>query len=131
MVFFELQGFECRGSYITLYFGMFLTLLGYGGVGVFAYATLRDHTRALAAAAIYCAPSFAFTGLTFPVNSMGDFATFWHTILPISHYLKLYVQVANYGLDFMQVLRTFGELLPFVLFLSFGILIYRKREHIG
>ncbi|TLD97258.1 ABC transporter permease [Helicobacter jaachi] len=130
MMFFASLGFECRGSYATLYCGMFLTLLAYGGVGVFAYAVLRDHTRALSAAAIYCAPSFAFAGLTFPVNSMGAFASFWHSILPISHYLKLYVQVANYGLDFASVARTMCEILPFVLFLAFGIIVYRKREHI-
>ena len=128
MGFFALLGFEFRGSYGVLYLGALLTILAYGGVGVFAYAVLRDHTRALAIAAIYCAPSLAFAGLSFPVNSMGSFASFWHTILPISHYLKLYVQVANYDVDFYTALRTMCELLPFMLFLSFGILIYRKRE---
>lgn len=127
MGFFAFLGFEFRGSYLVLYLGAVLMLLGYAGVGVFAYSLLRDHTRALAIAAVYCAPSFAFSGLTFPVNSMGAFATFWHTILPISHYLKLYVQVANYDVSFWVAGRTMLELLPFVLFLGFGILIYRKR----
>ena len=127
MLFFHFLGFSFRGSYITLYIGALLTILAYSSVGVFAYAIL-DHARALAVAAIYCAPSFAFAGLTFPVNSMGNFASFWHIILPISHYLKLYVQVANYGIDFLSALKTMCELLPFLLFLSFGILIYRKRE---
>ena len=128
MLFFTALGFSFRGSYLVLYGGALLTILGYSGVGVFAYALFRDHTRALAIAAIYCAPSFAFTGLTFPLNSMGEFASFWHTILPISHYLKLYVQVANYGVDFATALKTMCELLPFVLFVPFGIMIYKKRE---
>lgn len=128
MIFFAFLGFEFRGSYFILYLGALLMLLGYAGVGVFAYAILRDHTRALAVAAIYCAPSFAFAGVTFPVNSMGSFASFWHTILPISHYLKLYMQVANYDVDLLTAGRTGLEILPFVLFLSFGILIYRRRE---
>ncbi len=127
MLFFAYLGFEFRGSYVNLYGGALLMILGYAGVGVFAYTVLRDHTRALALAAIYCAPSFAFTGLTFPVNSMGIFATFWHSILPISHYLKLYVQIANYGVDFFGTFKTMCELLPFLLFLPLGVLIYRKR----
>ncbi len=130
MIFFHSLGFECRGSYITLYLGALLTFFAYAGVGVFVYALFKDHTRALAVAAIYCAPSFAFAGLTFPVNSMGSFATFWHTILPISHYLKLYVQVANYNVEFFTAFKTMCEILPFILFLIFGILIYRKREHL-
>lgn len=128
MGFFALLGFSFRGSLLVLYVGALLMFLGYAGVGVFAYALLRDHTRALAAAAIYCAPSFAFAGLTFPVNSMGAFATFWHTILPISHYLKLYVQIANYDVSLFVAGRSMLEILPFVLFLGFGILVYRKRE---
>lgn len=130
MIFFHSLGFECRGSYITLYLGALLTFFAYAGVGVFVYALFKDHTRALAVAAIYCAPSFAFAGLTFPVNSMGSFATFWHTILPISHYLKLYVQVANYDIGLFTAFKTMCEILPFSLFLIFGILIYRKREHL-
>ncbi|RDU60312.1 ABC transporter permease [Helicobacter marmotae] len=128
MIFFHMLGFSFRGSYFTLYCGALLTLLGYGGVGVFAYALLKDHTRALALAAIYCAPSFAFTGITFPANSMGAFGSFWHTILPISHYLKLYVQVANYGVDFFGAFKTLCEIAPFLLFLAFGVLIYKRRE---
>lgn len=128
MIFFHALGFEFRGNYLTLYLGALLTFTAYAGVGVFVYALFKDHTRALSVAAIYCAPSFAFAGLTFPVNSMGAFATFWHTILPISHYLKLYVQVANYGIDFLSALKTMLEILPFSLFLIFGILIYKKRE---
>ncbi|WP_334091371.1 ABC transporter permease, partial [Helicobacter typhlonius] len=128
MIFFHSLGFEFRGNYLTLYLGALITFLAYAGVGVFVYALFKDHTRALSIAAIYCAPSFAFAGLTFPVNSMGAFATFWHTILPISHYLKLYVQVANYGIDFLGAFKTMLEILPFTLFLIFGILIYRKRE---
>lgn len=128
MCFFHALGFSFRGSYMTLYFGALLTICAYAGVGVFVYALFADHTRALSIAAIYCAPSFAFAGLTFPVNSMGAFATFWHTILPISHYLKLYVQVANYGVDFLTALKTMCELLPFLLFLLMGILLYKRRE---
>lgn len=130
MICFRIWGFSFNGNYLVLYLGALLTIFGYSGVGVFAYALFRDHTRALAVAAIYCAPSFAFAGLTFPVNSMGSFATFWHTILPISHYLKLYVQVANYGVDFFTAFKTMLEIAPFVLFLGFGILVYRKREAI-
>lgn len=130
MIFFSALGFSFRGSYALLYMGALLTFIAYSGVGVFAYALFRDHTRALAIAAVYCAPSFAFTGITFPSNSMGMFASFWHTILPISHYLKLYVQIANYGLDISGVWQSMLELLPFMLFLVFGILIYRRREGI-
>lgn len=128
MAFFAYLGFSFRGSYGLLYVGALLMILAYSGVGVFAYALLKDHTRALAVAAIYCAPSFAFAGITFPMNSMGSFASFWHTILPISHYLKLYVQVANYGIDTLGAIKTMCEIVPFLLFLAFGVLIYKRRE---
>lgn len=128
MIFFAALGFGFNGSYTRLYIGALLMILGYAGVGVFSYALFRDHTRALSVAAIYCAPSFAFAGLSFPVNSMSGFAHFWHNILPISHYLKLYVQEANYGVDMFMSFKTMCELLPFVLFIPLGILLYKRRE---
>ncbi|MNH19574.1 ABC-2 family transporter protein [compost metagenome] len=84
-------------------------------MGAFFYGVIRDPARALSLAGAYTAPGFAFMGVTFPVSAMGDFAQFWRSLLPISHYVELQVGQANYGLPLDAALPQFGALLLFLL----------------
>ena len=104
-----------------------VTILAYSSIGIFLYALIRSHTRAISIAAVYAAPSLAFVGITYPINNMEAFATFWSKILPITKYLEVYMQQANYGLPPESSMRFIAYNLIFLLFGILGILIYRKK----
>ena len=104
-----------------------VTILAYNSIGIFLYALIRSHTRAISIAAVYAAPSLAFVGITYPINNMEAFATFWSKILPITKYLEVYMQQANYGLLPESSMRFIAYNLIFLLFGVLGILIYRKK----
>ena len=69
------------------------TLLSIGlGVGLSAACGFRIFVPllALSAAALYTAPAMAFAGATFPVLAMPPIAKAWSSMLPLTHYLKLF-----------------------------------------
>ncbi len=105
----------------------FVTILAYNSIGIFLYALIRSHTRAISIAAVYAAPSLAFVGITYPINNMEAFATFWGKILPITKYLEVYMQQANYGLGADFSMRFIAYNLIFLLFGILGILIYKQK----
>lgn len=105
----------------------FVTILATSSIGIFLYALIRSHTRAISIAAVYAAPSLAFVGITYPINNMEAFATFWSKILPISKYLEVYMQQANYALPAESSLKFIAYNLIFLLFGILGILIHKKK----
>lgn len=105
----------------------FVTIIAYSSIGIFLYALIRSHTRAISIAAVYAAPSLAFVGITYPINNMEAFATFWSKILPITKYLEVYMQQANYGLEPNFSMRFIAYNLIFLLFGILGILIYKQK----
>ena len=105
----------------------FVTIIAYSSIGIFLYALIRSHTRAISIAAVYAAPRLAFVGITYPINNMEAFATFWSKILPITKYLEVYMQQTNYGLEPHFSMRFIAYNLIFLLFGILGILIYKQK----
>lgn len=117
------------GDFSIVFLAMLLTILAYEGV-ILLFFTLNFHTtRALSLTALYTAPAFAFLGITFPVSSMGEFATLWHNLLPISHYLKIQIAEASYGSSIEAVLPHLKSL---SLFLPVWIIVFFKiKRRVG
>lgn len=113
--------------YFIIALSAFVTILATSSIGIFLYALIRSHTRAISIAAVYAAPSLAFVGITYPINNMEAFATFWSKILPISKYLEVYMQQANYALPAESSLKFIAYNFIFLLFGILGILIYKKK----
>lgn len=120
-------GYELRGSFFLLVVGTLLLVACVNAVVVFVQSVLLDMKKALGFMAIYTAPSLAFAGVTYPQASMNFFALFWSKFLPISYYMELYIQQANYGGSVGFGLGIMGEMLWFLLFLALGVLIYHLR----
>ena len=116
-----------QGSFFTLFFGMFLTLVAYQFVALFLFATSFDYARSMSMGAVYSAPAFAFLGITFPAYNMNGFALFWRDILPVTHYTQLQLSQANYGLSFWQESDKLITLLLFWLVFIPVILLFRKK----
>ncbi|RDU62083.1 ABC transporter permease [Helicobacter sp. MIT 14-3879] len=115
------------GNLAVLAINALITILAYNSIGIFLYSIIRSHTRSISVAAVYAAPSLAFVGITYPINNMEAFASFWGKILPITKYLEVYIQQANYGVDIAYSLELIAYNLIFLLFGILGILLYKKK----
>lgn len=123
---YGVEPWEFQGSFAVVFFAMLLMILAYQGVAL-SFFTLNFHTtRALSLGALYTAPAFAFLGITFPASGMPEFAFFWHNLLPVSHYIKLQISQASYG---VSVLETLPLLTNLSYFLALWIFVfYRLRK---
>lgn len=128
-VFYTLD-YPNSGSFYILALNAIITILAYNSIGLFIYALAGFHVRSISIAAFYAAPSLAFLGITYPLNSMELFPTFWSSILPIMRYMQVYIEQANYGLDPIYSLRLIVQNLPFLLFGILGVMIYKKKRPI-
>ncbi|WP_051420511.1 ABC transporter permease [Helicobacter pametensis] len=126
--FTHIMHLPMRGDWNTLALGAFLMILAYEAITLFIFALAKDSTRSISVISIYSAPSFAFAGITFPTNSMESFSKFWSDLLPVSHYLELYIQQANYGGSLAYALSLCLSMTPFLLFGLLGLVIYGLRS---
>lgn len=129
LLLFKALGYPMQGSWLILTLGLGLASAACVSMGAFFYAVIRDPARALSLAGAYTAPGFAFMGVTFPVSAMGDFAQFWRSLLPISHYVELQIGQTNYGLPLGATLPQFGALLLFLLPLLVVMRRYQPQAH--
>jgi len=97
------EGWEFQGSFGVTFLAMLLTIFAYEGMALVFFTINFHYARALSLAALYTAPAFAFLGITFPVSSMPEFAHTWHNLLPISHYLKIQIAQASYGVSVISI----------------------------
>lgn len=76
-----------QGNLLLLIPLVFLFVASCLALGVFFFAVAGQLERALSLAGAFCAPAFAFLGVTFPVSDMSPFARFWRELMPASHWL--------------------------------------------
>ena len=86
------MGVPFRGSLAAVAWATAAFACAYVAMG-FACAAATGNLRiGTSAAAFYCAPAFAFVGVTFPVEAMPVLGQAWSSLLPVSHYLRILVQ---------------------------------------
>lgn len=128
IIFLKNLGYQNRGSLGLIIFGIVLLILSINGVVVFLQSILQDIKKTIGVVAVYTAPSLAFAGITYPQNSMNLPAFLWSEFLPISSYMKLYVQQANYGGEFDLAFSILMKLSIFLLFFCLGVFIYEIKR---
>jgi ABC-2 type transport system permease protein len=82
----------------------------------FAFAASTGNLRlGTSVAAFYCAPAFAFVGVTFPTEAMPVVGQAWSSLLPVTHYLRILVQQGMRGAPADVSWHTFTILTAFAL----------------
>jgi len=119
-----------RGSFALICVATVLFVVAYQGVGILFVTLIGNLRLAIGLAAIYSAPAFAFTGITFPVLGMPLFAKTWSTLLPLTWYLKFLVSYGFHGAPLGMALPSLGMLLVFAIgcpLVSMPFLAHRLR----
>ena len=121
-------GWPMHGSWPLLLLAQLLTVLAGQAMGCILFLLTLDAARALSLAAAYTAPGFAFMGVTFPATDMGTPALVWRALMPVTHYIRVQIQQANYGADCW---RSWPSLLALLLFLPLFFLALRRVKRLA
>lgn len=92
-------GWPFHGDFTTLMVAQALTVVASTIMGVLFYFLTLDAAHSMSFAGAFTAPSFAFLGVTFPVSDMVGLAQFWRDLVPVTHYIGVQIDQANYGLS--------------------------------
>lgn len=109
--FYLLLDWPMEGSYLVMLLAQFVTTIACIIMGALFFFLSMDPARAMSFAGAFTAPSFAFMGITFPVSDMNALAHAWRGLLPITHYIEVQVDQANYGASAAQ---SIGSLWPMI-----------------
>ncbi|MCK5100703.1 MAG: ABC transporter permease, partial [Desulfobacteraceae bacterium] len=74
-----------------------LFVFAYQAIGIFIISMTANLRLALSVAGFYSTTAFAFVGVTFPIMGMPLFAKIWSNLLPLTHYIKLFVDQSMKG----------------------------------
>ena len=85
-------GVPFRGSLPLVAFATIMFVAAHVAMGFAFIAATGDLRFATSIAAFYCAPAFAFAGVTFPADAMPVAGRAWASLLPVTHYLRILVQ---------------------------------------
>ena len=114
LLLFKGFGYPMQGSWLVLTAG-----LGLASPPVSAWGLLLRHhpgsgPRPVAGRCLHGA-GLCLHGGHLSGQRHGDFAQFWRSLLPISHYVELQIGQTNYGQPLAAALPQFGALLLFLL----------------
>lgn len=90
-------GVPFQGSFAAVGWATALFVLAYVAMGFAFAAAAGELGFGTSLAAFYCAPAFAFAGVTFPVEGMPLVGQAWGSLLPVTHYLRILVQQGMRG----------------------------------
>ncbi|GEM74547.1 ABC transporter permease [Vibrio sagamiensis] len=125
--FYVLLDWPMAGSYLALILAQFVTVLACMVMGALFFFLTMDPARAMSFAGAFTAPSFAFMGITFPVQDMNTLALAWRSLLPITHYIEVQIEQANYGVDTARSIQMLWPMLGYSIPLVIVALLIAKH----
>lgn len=94
------------GSLFVIWLTLVLMNFSAMAIGVLIVAITRNFRMGLSLAGFYSAPAFAFSGQAFPLFAMPIAAQYWASILPLTHWLKIYNQLWLAGAPLTEVISS-------------------------
>jgi len=92
-------------------------ILAYQAVALLLVSITANLRLSLSFAAFYSSTAFAFVGVTFPMVGMPLPAKAWAGILPLYHYLRIFVDQTVRGMPVVLTVIPLTVLMAFILFL--------------
>nr|WP_303649811.1 ABC transporter permease [Desulfobotulus pelophilus] len=108
-------GVPMEGNAPFIRMGTSSMILAYQCIALFLVALCANLRLALNLAAFYASTAFAFVGVTFPAMGMPTIARIWGDLLPLTHYLRLFVDQTLRGAPVEASMDAFGCLWLFIL----------------
>ncbi|MBF0258806.1 MAG: ABC transporter permease [Desulfamplus sp.] len=117
-IIFNGFGVPLRGSLPSLITATVLLVLAYLSCGIILVFLCPSLRMALSAASFFSGTAFAFVGLTFPQEGMPALGKAWSNMLPLTHYLHLFLEQT---IRSAKLSESIPDLLILLLFAMVGI----------
>jgi ABC-2 type transport system permease protein len=112
---FKFYALPLRGSFDVILLATFMFILAYLAMGLF-YVTVAAHLRmALMAASFYASTAYTFIGMTFPIIAFPVPAKIWAYCLPLTHFMKIFINESIAGIPHSFSIVSFLFLCIFIL----------------
>ena len=123
-----MQIFPIRLASVAITYVIFLLFMMVSfWMGVIVTVGTFSYRQGLSFTGFISAPSFAFSGVTFPLLAMSPAAQYWANALPLTHYLKVQTtQLQMAAPPSMAQASLFGFLLTVALTLLLSALLTQK-----
>jgi len=111
-----------KGSLLFVSFATILFVLAYQATGVFFITIAANVRLGLMAASFYASTAYTFIGMTFPIISFPLPAKIWSEMLPLTHFMRIYLNETITGAPHMYSFTSVTALTAFIflpLMLSF------------
>ncbi len=108
-------GVPLRGSLSSLITATVLLVLAYLSCGILLVFLCPSLRMALSAASFFSGTAFAFVGLTFPQSGMPALGKAWSSMLPLTHYLHLFLEQTIRGAELSESINDFMILVIFAI----------------
>ncbi|HPO12202.1 MAG TPA: ABC transporter permease [Candidatus Hydrogenedentes bacterium] len=118
---FNVLGLPRNGDERVLIAALAVYVLAYQSLGICFLAVFANLRMALSVGALFASPAFAFSGASFPVAAMPLFGRIWSQLLPVTHYLKLFIDQSLRGapihisLPALEILALFACIGPLLM----------------
>lgn len=103
------------GSLVLILFSTVIFVLAYQSMGLFCIAVTSNLRFGLSMAGFYSTPAFAFAGVTFPLIGMPISAKIWSHMLPLTYYIKIFIDQSMKGAPVIASLPDVGMMSCFIL----------------
>lgn len=125
------QGWGTSGHFFFWFTATWLLILSMAALAALSVAVSLTWVLALSGGICLIAPTFPFTGFSFPLDSMTPGAQFFGQLLPLTHYLQAQAQVWVLGSPIDAILKTQGilALFPVVMFAAALPLLSVRLQH--
>ena len=108
-------GVPLRGSLASLVTATVFLVLAYLGCGIILVFLNPSLRMALSSASFFSGTAFAFVGLTFPQEGMPALGKAWSSMLPLTHYLHIFLDQTMRSSKLSESLTDFWVLLIFAM----------------
>ncbi|MGR5537826.1 ABC transporter permease [Vibrio campbellii] len=126
--FYVLLDWPMEGSFTVMLIAQFVTIIACIIMGALFFFLPMDPARAMSFAGAFTAPSFAFMGITFPVSDMNALAQAWRGLLPITYYIEVQIDQANYGASAAQSLSSMWPMIGYTIPLMLTVVLVLKHR---
>ena len=125
-------GWGAEGPIIFWLTASWLLILAMAGLAALVVSIAPTWVIALSAGICLIAPTFPFTGFSFPLDSMTPGAQLFGSLLPLTHYLQAQAQIWVLGSPLSAIAQTQLTLaaFPIILFAAAGPLFARRMRRL-
>ncbi|QGY42266.1 hypothetical protein GM418_00915 [Maribellus comscasis] len=115
ILLYKIDGMPLNGNYLIIFGAQFVTILTYQLMALIFVGTTINLRLALSIASAYSMMGITFSGLTFPLEAMPEFAQIFASIFPFTWWEKLFISQSLRGAPLKEALPYICYILVFLL----------------